>query len=291
VPKLDDFLDPLHHGVWEVEVPKEAVNEPLDEEWAKSSINLPTPGTIASYRKGQYHVHETATEWKVHLDRYDPKVHPIMHLIDDAPLVFLISGTFRTLLTETRSSRSRETSAVVEEQKAAWKVMIVAGFCLILVGVVVGLHPLVAFQEVILTLVRLIVLGLGILVLGSGLKLWSLEIVSRGRIAMGVGLLAIGLMPLNLLAGGLVVVLAVWAFASAFVSLRRTARGRMAVPEGFYKRLGMGIFSLGLALLFLVSPAASIVILVIIIGALAVLVGITLIVHGFALWQRMKVSR
>jgi len=26
---LDEFLGPLHHGVWEVEIPKESVTEPL----------------------------------------------------------------------------------------------------------------------------------------------------------------------------------------------------------------------------------------------------------------------
>jgi hypothetical protein len=67
--RLDEFLEPLHHGVWEVAVPKDSVTEPLDSGWEKSKINVPSPGTIDSYRKGQYHVHETATEWRVHLDR------------------------------------------------------------------------------------------------------------------------------------------------------------------------------------------------------------------------------
>jgi hypothetical protein len=73
--RLDEFLEPLHHGVWEVVVPNDSVTEPLDSGWEKEKINVASPGTIVSYRKGQYHVHETTTEWRVHLDRHDPKLH------------------------------------------------------------------------------------------------------------------------------------------------------------------------------------------------------------------------
>ncbi|HEU17517.1 MAG TPA: hypothetical protein ENO06_02160, partial [Methanolinea sp.] len=66
-------------------------------------LNIPSPGTIASYRKGLYHVHETTTEWRVHLDRRDPKVHPVWHLIDDAPLLLMIGGTFRALFMDVRA--------------------------------------------------------------------------------------------------------------------------------------------------------------------------------------------
>ena len=37
-----------------------------------------------------------SAEWRVHLDRYDPKVHPLLHLVDDAPLLLMISDTFMT---------------------------------------------------------------------------------------------------------------------------------------------------------------------------------------------------
>ena len=84
--------------MWEVAIPKESVTVPLDAGWKKSALNVPSPGTIASYRKGQYHVHETKDEWKVHLDRYDPDEHPVMHLLDDAPLLLMIGDTFITLI-------------------------------------------------------------------------------------------------------------------------------------------------------------------------------------------------
>jgi len=90
--RLDDFLGPLHQGVWEVVVPKQEVTEPLDESWKKSEINVPSPEMVASYRKGQYHTHETKEEWKTHMDRYDPETSPGMHLVDDAPLVLMLWG-------------------------------------------------------------------------------------------------------------------------------------------------------------------------------------------------------
>ncbi len=42
--KLEDFLTPLHQGVWEVIVLKEDVTEPLGKGWVKSGFNLPSPG-------------------------------------------------------------------------------------------------------------------------------------------------------------------------------------------------------------------------------------------------------
>ena len=108
VTTLDEFLRPLHEGVWEVIVPKESVTEPLDPSWVKSRINVPSPGTRASYRKGQYHAHEQQTEWHVHLDNYDPKVHPVLHLIDDAPLLLMIGDTVVTLIAGTRKKTGKE---------------------------------------------------------------------------------------------------------------------------------------------------------------------------------------
>ena len=97
-------------------VPKESVTEPLDAGWVKSPINVPTPGTIASYRKGQFHVHEQQAEWHVHLDNHDPKVHPYLHLIDDAPLLLMIGDTVITLIAGTRKKTGNE-KEILEDQK------------------------------------------------------------------------------------------------------------------------------------------------------------------------------
>jgi len=118
---LDDFLEPLSQGIWEVVIPKDTVTEPLDTGWRKSAINVPSPGTIASYRKGRFHVHETKTEWRVHLDRYDPKKNPVMHLVDDAPLILMISDTFMTLVMDTKRTAIRNTADILRTQRFIWQ--------------------------------------------------------------------------------------------------------------------------------------------------------------------------
>ncbi len=290
--RLDDYLEPLQHGVWEVAVAKDSVTDPLDKGWAKSALNLPTPGTIASYRKGQFHVHETATEWRVHLDRYDPKRHPVLHLVDDAPLVFMIGGTFLALIMDTKSALRGETSTLVEEQKTAWQLLIVAGFCMMLIGVLIGIDPLSSFERIVIFVVRLSLFGLALVVIARGLEVRPFRVVSRGRILLGLGIFAIGLVSYSLdlewVASSFVMLLALWAFASAVVSLKRTVRGRLAVPEGFYKRLGIGIASLLLALFILAAPDAIEEILVYVVSAIALLFGFSLVLEGAGLRRRMR---
>lgn len=292
VNELDDFLEPLHQGVWEVAVPKESVEGSPGTGWAKSAINLPTPGTIASYRKGQYHVHETATEWRVHLDRYDPKVHPLLHLVDDAPLVFMISGTLLALIMDTKSALRRETSSLVAEQKAAWQLLLVAGFCMMLIGVLIGIDPLSSFERIVILGVRLSVLCLALVIIAKGLDLRSFRVVSGGRVLLGFGILAVGLTSFSLdlewVASSFVLILALWAFASAVVSLKRTVRGRLDVPEGFYKRLGIGIASLLFAVLILAVPDAVEELLVYAVSAIALLFGFLLVLEGLGFRRRMK---
>ncbi|RQD82769.1 MAG: hypothetical protein D5R96_03910, partial [Methanocalculus sp. MSAO_Arc2] len=87
-------------------VGKTEVQAPLSEKWVLSRLNIPSPGTIASYRYGQYHLHETATECRVYLDRYDPREHPILHPADDAPLVLMVIDTLAALTSGPRKPES-----------------------------------------------------------------------------------------------------------------------------------------------------------------------------------------
>ncbi|MDN7023650.1 hypothetical protein FGU65_01835 [Methanoculleus sp. FWC-SCC1] len=290
--RLDDYLEPLHQGVWEVAVAKDSVTELLDDGWTKSALNLPTPGTIASYRKGQYHVHETAAEWRVHLDRYDPKSHPVLHLVDDAPLVFMISGTFLAVITDMKSALRGETSSRVRAQTAAWQVLVLAGFCMMLIGVLIGVDPLSSFEEIVIFAVRMSLLGLALVVIGRGLHFQPLRVVSGGRVLLGLCILIVGLISFSLelewVASSFVLLLALWALASAIVSLKRTIHGRLAVPEGFYKRLGIGVTSLIFAHFILVAPDAVEELLVYVVSAIALLFGFSLVLEGLILRRRME---
>jgi uncharacterized membrane protein HdeD (DUF308 family) len=264
----------------------------MDKGWEKSGINVPTPGTIASYRKGQYHAHEKPAEWRVHLDRYDPKVHPLLHLADDAPLLLMIADTFITLIMDTRRAKNMDTKAILEEQKTVWSLQVIIGISLMLVGLFILAEPLVIFRGIIQLLIPLIIVVLGFLIIKDGMSFWPLNIVSTGSIFLGLGVVAIGAvsfyLPVSVWSIVIFAVLALWGFGSAIISFLRLTKGRAAVPEGFYFRLFLGIFSLILAILPLVSPVGAAKLLTAVLGTIALLLGIALAVNGLRLRKRMR---
>lgn len=288
--RLDDFLGPLHQGVWEITIEKSSVTEPLDSGWEKSAINVPSPGTIASYRKGQYHVHETDTEWKVHLDRYDPKVHPILHLIDDAPLLLMISGTFVALLLGTREQDASDRESILKDQKNTWQLLVLLGIALCFIGFLIIADPLVTYKNIMEIVVPVIVILLGIAILGNGLRLRSA--VSKDNLLLGASVLVSGIvlfyLPLDVWSMIILGILGVWAFASAVLSLRDLISRRPGVPGGFYERLALGVLSLVLAALIFLEPVWVVAILVIILGFIAFLLGIVLVLNGVRLRKRMS---
>jgi uncharacterized membrane protein HdeD (DUF308 family) len=290
--RLDDFLEPLHQGVLEVPVPKGAVTEPLDPGWVKSPINVPTPGTIASYRKGRYHVHETATEWKVHLDRYDPKKHPVMHLVDDAPFIMLITDTLLALLMETRGTG--DTRQILKVQRRAWQLEILIGSVAILTGLRILLNPRGAFSTLFGLLIPALIIGLGLVMVTRGFRARAEGGVSWGPVLSGLGICAIGglafTLPARVWALGILTILAIWGFASALVSFYTVSRGRTTVPEGLYYRLALGVISLVLTILIFREPAWVVLILTRVLGIIALVLGITLVVNGVRLRRRMRGS-
>lgn len=288
---LDEFLGPLHHGVWEVEIPKESVTEPLDQGWEVSRINIPSPGTIASYRKGQYHVHETDTEWRVHLDNHDPKRHPILHLIDDAPLLLMIGDTFGTLIASTRNKTGEE-AKILEEQSKAWKDQVLIGLFIILVGIFVITNPLLTFKGITRLFVPLVIVGLGIFTIMKSVRVQPFRIIEdavlyRGIIISIAGIIAFYL-PLTLWIVGLLGILAVWMLATAIVLLGRARKGRSAIPEGFVSRIVIAILSLCLVGLIFTYPIEIVELLMIVLGVIGLLVGIMLFVNGVRLKRRME---
>jgi uncharacterized membrane protein HdeD (DUF308 family) len=289
---LDDFLGPLHSGVWEVEVPKLSVTEPLGPAWVRSAINVPTPGTIASYRKGRYHVHETATEWKVHLDRYDPAVHPLMHLVDDAPLIFMIAATFAALVDNVRRTDAADTRTVLEEQTTAWQVLVLFGLAGMAVGASIVLRPIAAFSAIIHILLPLALLVLGVLIAGKGVGIAPVRISSGRRLLAGAAVVFVGAisyaLPVKVWGVIIFVLIGIWGLGSAAVTIRRVSRGHTAVPGGFSTGCTIGGLSLLLALCIVVAPAASAALLTAVLGAITFLAGLTLVVNGMRLRGRMK---
>jgi uncharacterized membrane protein HdeD (DUF308 family) len=289
---LDDFLEPLNRGIWEVVIPKDTVTEPLDTGWRKSAINVPSPGTIASYRKGRFHVHETKTEWRVHLDRYDPRKNPLMHLVDDAPLLLMISDTFMTLVMDTKRTEIKKTADMLRTQRFIWQEQVVFGLILCLVGLFIINNPLNFFRSLFEQIIPFAIICLALILLVRPFRTRLPEKYQAVDLSRGVGIFCAGIfawyLPLAMWVVSILVILAVWMIASAGILLKRVAKGRHAVPEGFYSRMAIGVISLVLAVLLFVSPAGILKFLVEILGAVTLLLGITLCINGLRLRRWMK---
>lgn len=290
--RLDDHLKPLHQGIWEVVIPKETVTEPLDSGWKKSRINVPSPGTISCYRKGRYHVHETKDEWRVHLDRYDPAVNPLLHLVDDAPLLLMISDTFMTLIMETRRSEMRSTAEILSLERSIWQEQVVSGIVLFLVGFYILNNPLFFFIKIFELFIPCAIIGVAAVVIArafhkdlpEGQRTHNLI---RGLIVFCAGIFLFYL-PLYLWLLFVLGILALWMIASAVMLLFRVSKGRHAVPEGFYSRMAIGVLSLAAAGTLIMSPAGIFAILLLVLGAITILLGITLCINGLRLRRWMR---
>jgi uncharacterized membrane protein HdeD (DUF308 family) len=292
LPRLEDFLEPLNEGVWEVAVPKESVTEPLGPEWKKSAINVPSPETIASYRKGQYHVHETDGEWKVHLDRYDPEEHPVMHLLDDAPLLLMIGDTFVTIVSDIRRNETADTKTILETQNRQWHLQLLAGLFIILIGINVVLDPLGSFVETMSILIPLAIVILGIITAVEGVPRIKTEPFIESDLFRGIIIILTGIiafyLPIDLWVIVLTIVLSLWMFASAILLLGRVKKGRSAVPEGFVSRLVIGVLSLLFVVTAYFVPVYLVTIFTFIAGILVILIGFMLTVNGLRLRGMMK---
>jgi uncharacterized membrane protein HdeD (DUF308 family) len=289
--KLDEYLGPLDKGVWEVTVPKQSVTEPLDAGWKKSAINVPSPDTVESYRKGRYHVHETETEWKVHLDNYDPEMHPYLHLIDDAPLLLMIGDTFVTLIEGTRK-KSGDTKEILEGQERTWQQQVISGIFIMLFGLLIIFDPLAFFNGIVTVILPLAIIALGFVTIWNGMKTGRSGSSCRKGAYKGIVIVIIGIivgfLPVQFWALLILVVLAAWMFASSLMLLVRAIGGRAAIPEGFVSRILIAITSLVLVVLTFIEPTGTLQLLMVVGGAVALLFGLMLLINGMRLRKRME---
>ena len=71
----------------EIEVPKELREFMLEE--AKETFLGQKNGAKKQYRYGNLHIREYDDKFLVHIDKIDPRVNPIGHLVHDAPEVLI----------------------------------------------------------------------------------------------------------------------------------------------------------------------------------------------------------
>ncbi len=288
--RLDDFLGPLNEGVWEVQIPKSDVTEPLDDLWVESPINIPTPKTIRSYRKGQYHVHEKEDEWAVHLDRHDPKKHPILHLIDDAPILLMILDTFMVFVSELKG-KSLGTQEFILKQGTELKEEFVGSIILLVFGFVMILEPGSMYLHLMHEIIPIIVMGAGFLLIYTGVINKEYGEINIFDLARGVMVLILSVvlfyLPMVMWDLLLLLVLGIWLISSSIIIIGRAVQGKHKIPEGFYSRVVIGVCSLGMGVVIFISPIAFIDLFMIIAGALVFTVGIMVLTVTIRLWWTM----
>ncbi|WP_292519454.1 HdeD family acid-resistance protein [Methanoculleus sp.] len=283
---LESYLDALHQGVFQVVVPKALVTEPLEPAWKRSAINVPSPGTIASYRKGQYHAHETATEYRVHMDRYDPEKNPIMHLIDDGPLVLMIHETMGTILVTAKDTAQRDPLQRLADQRMSWRLWMGSGVLLWAIATILLILALTDLEPIFTVILLSFVFFLGLLTIAKGIlqrdqRGHGNNDIARGSLVAGAGIALFIFWEFYLIL--ILLVLPIWFFSSAAVTLLRAFRERGNLPQGFWYTLGMGVNSLVLGVLAVTLPEGLVDLLVFLLAGTMLMAGVFLILDAWGL--------
>lgn len=293
--KLEDFLTPLHQGVWEVIVLKEDVTEPLGESWVKSGFNLPSPGTIASYRKGNYHCHETATDYRVHMDVYDPAKNPAMHLVDDAPLLLMIGGTIESLWVDAKNTKKLDKDQLSKEHRRAWQLILLAGIALLVIGagviaVELGAADMV-FAAFVVLIVPVSIMGFAVFMILQGARNKPMNANSKRLIITGGLLICLGILSYifpALLVLFLLIFMVFWPISSAVISLKRTKMGKVATPDGLRKRIAIAIASIILAILFILNPVGVAGFIIFVVATILIFMGVVSVLKALGLRKILK---
>jgi uncharacterized membrane protein HdeD (DUF308 family) len=215
-----------------------------------------------------------------------------MHLVDDAPLVLMISDTFMTLVMDTKRREIQKTADILKTQMFIWQEQVVFGLVLCLGGLFIVNNPINFFRNLFGLIIPCGIMGLAIIFLVRPFRSRLPEKYRTMDISRGIGIFCAGILayilPLILWVIFVLGILALWMIASAGILLQRVVKGQHAVPEGFYSRTAIGIISLVLAILLFVSPAGILVLLVEILGIITILLGMTLCINGLRLRTWMK---
>ncbi|MDD4455128.1 MAG: DUF308 domain-containing protein [Candidatus Methanomethylophilaceae archaeon] len=282
---LESFLDTLHQGVFQVVVPKSAV-EPLGPDWKRSAINVPSPDTVASYRKGQYHAHETASEYRVHMDRYDPEKNPIMHLVDDAPLALMLHETMETVFVTGKDATRKDPLQRLADQHMTWKLRMGLGIVLVAMGAILLLLAFYGTTSFFAVILPSLVLLLGLIAIVKGIqqrdrKEHANKDIIRGGIVAGTGIVLFVFWELYLIL--ILLVLAVWLFSSAVVTLLRAVRERGDLTKGFWYTLGLGVSSLVLGILAITLPGGLVRLLIFLLAGVVLMAGAFMVLDAYGL--------
>jgi uncharacterized membrane protein HdeD (DUF308 family) len=165
----------------------------------------------------------------------------------------------------------------------------------ILTGISIVFHPSLAFRSLFGLVIPGLILLLGLVMVTRGFRSRAEGGISWGPVWSGLGTCVIGVLALVLpertWALGILIILALWGFASAAVAIIAVKKGESVGPETLGKRLALGIISLVLTILIFIAPFGVVWILTQVLGVIALVLGITLVVNGVRIWKRMRGSQ
>ncbi|OPY34478.1 MAG: hypothetical protein A4E32_00205 [Methanomassiliicoccales archaeon PtaU1.Bin124] len=289
MPSIEDFTAPLWTGTREIFVPKEKVTE-LSSGWYKSTYNLPHKGSVGAWRNGRLHAHDMGDHWAVHLDRVDPQMHSMGHLIADAPLLlFLWSGFLNSMLMAKEGLESSiglipGTNYCLTRMD---KLRLVGGLALVFVGTWVIIDPdleLVTF---------LFLIPIMIIILGSMMVFDGVAGREGGRISKAAGGLAlVGFGSIGILVEELVLLLLLlflmfWTLASG-IYLLLLREEKMDHLRDRVAPIVLGGLSLGLGVFMLLDIDSAVYMLLRVIGLLGIVAGSMQVLYGSCAWNRSK---
>ncbi len=290
--RLDDFLDPLFEGRREVIVSKSELPDHPGPGWTESTMSVPTPGMIASYRKGPIHVREFSNEYRAHLDRYDPKKHPLLHVIDDAPLLLMLWGTVKALSKEAVDAARGETAERLAALKDTYKSRMLVGTSVLLLGIAMVFFPIENAQLLFRLIIPLGVTLIGVLTIFLALtgRRWGKTLgAGSGALMVGLGVGLIAFWQFEALI--ILLVLSAWLIASAVLSLGEYLHlvgGPRKARRGL---LGIGLLSLVIGVAILFVPASTLPLLMSALGIVVLLTGASMIMTAFGLRRASMVMK
>jgi uncharacterized membrane protein HdeD (DUF308 family) len=275
MPSIEDFCNDLFQGKKSVDVPKGQVTE-VSSGWYKSKYDLPHHGSQGSLRKGRLHAHDMGDHYSVHLDRVDPKLHGMEHLIVDAPLVFFIWNAFANvfaLIKDSLKEGAEQSADTKNYSESKFAGRLIVGIGLVILGSLVVFDPAIGIVPTtyLITFV-LMLLGATTIIEARKSKKGG---VQKTNLILGVLALVAGFVAMLFIWLALVLLILFLAYytlstASYFLRHPGDVSAEFAVK---YIPMVIGVLSLILGVLLLIESRLALDIIYTILGVLIIAFG------------------
>jgi len=275
MPSIEDFCNDLLQGKKSVDVPKDQVTE-VSSGWYKSKYDLPHHGSHGSLRKGRLHAHDMGDHYSVHLDRVDPKLHGMEHLIVDAPLVFFIWNAFANvfaLIKDSLKEGAEQSADTKNYSESKFAGRLIVGIGLVILGSLVVFDPAIGIVPTtyLITFV-LMLLGATTIIEARKSKKGG---VQKTNLILGVLALVAGFVAMLFIWLALVLLILFLAYytlstASYFLRHPGDVSAEFAVK---YIPMVIGVLSLILGVLLLIESRLALDIIYTILGVLIIAFG------------------